>query len=501
LFGFSACLYALCAGGHFYSSDAQQKFMVLTALLEKGTVAIDSGWVEGRSGLRYAWFPLGASLTMLPGYLVGRLLAAGMVWLPPHEVERLVISFQNTVFTAALLALVYLVARLSGFRARAALGSSLALGFGTMLWPYAKTSWSEPPATLALFLGLIALWWANSHNRSARESTWALLVAGWMLGMAMLIRQELALVLVGAGAWLWATRCGRQAISWPAWLAFALPISLTIGLHATYEQARYGAWLALPNFHLAAPRVPGGQGVLHLLENLYRFVLSPNQGLLVFSPAIALGVAGLGRWRRREPALAGLLAFSLLPLLGFYVIGWGPSSWSWGMRYTYVFLPFLMLPAAEVFEAPLRRWARVALGLGFVVQVLALPYDFVYLFQRELAATPGARIQVIMTEPGRGPLVLAVKALPELVTGSQSSWQPPRAGDPVIQALRQARAAMVPDFWWCLYRSIPLLRGILEGLAVMLALAVLGFGVRLAQAARADCGAGDASSTRPLAGV
>jgi hypothetical protein len=490
LFGFSACLYALCAGGHFYSSDAHQKFMVLTALLEEGTVAIDNGWVQGRSGLRYAWFPLGASLTMLPGYLVGRLLAAVLVWLPPHDVERLVVSFQNTVFTAALLALFYVVARHTGFRARAALGASLALGFGTMLWPYAKTSWSEPPATLALFVGLLALWWANSHNRSDRASTWALVLAGWMLGVAMLIRQELAVVILGACAWLWATRRVRRAFSWPAWLAFALPISLTIGLHVTYEQARYGAWLALPNYHLATPRVPQGQGTLHWLENLYRFVLSPNQGLLVFSPAIALGVAGLSRWRRREPELAMLLAFSLLPLMGFYVVGWGPSSWSWGMRYAYVFLPFLMLPAAEVFEASLRQWARLALGLGFVVQLLALPYDFVYLFQRELAATPGARIQVITTEPGRGPLVLAVKALPELIAGSQSSWQPPRAGEPVIQALRQARAAMVPDFWWCLYRSTPISRGVLDGLAFLLALAVVGFGVRLARTARADRRAG-----------
>ncbi|MEB3224151.1 MAG: hypothetical protein VKS61_18915 [Candidatus Sericytochromatia bacterium] len=497
LFGLAICIYVLSAGGHFYSSDAHQKFLVVTAMLEDGIAAIDGGWVQGRHGMRYAWFPLGASLIMLPGYVVGRMLAAALPWLPAHDVERLVISFQNAATTAALLVGVFLVARLLGHRPRAALGAALALGFATMAWPYAKSAWSEPPATLALFLGLICLWWASRPERPDREALRGLAAGGAILGLAILIRQELALVLAGATAWLWVVRDSRRPLSGQALLAFATPILASFALHMAYEYARYGTWLALPNYRLPV----SGAAAFGPPEKAYRFLVSPNQGLLVFSPAALLGLAGLRRWCGRAPALAGLLAASLLPLLGFYVFGWGPSSWSWGMRYAYVFLPFLMLPAAEVFERPLRWWMRVTLAAGLAVQLLALPYDFVYLFQRELAATPGARIQVITTDPARGPLVLAYKALPELLAGTRSSWRPPRADEPITQALRQARADMVPDFWWCLYRRAPIAPSLLNGLAAALALAALAFAFALARAAREAANAQGGPATGPPCGV
>ena len=146
LFVACTCLYALSAGGHLYAADDQQKFATLDALLTRGTFAIEEGWAQGVGGLRYSWFPLGAVLLMLPGWLLGHAAAWLVPALPAQEAARAAIAFQNAAISAALVALMFAAARMLGFSARRALLAAVALAVGTMAWPYAKTAWTEPAA-------------------------------------------------------------------------------------------------------------------------------------------------------------------------------------------------------------------------------------------------------------------------------------------------------------------------------------------------------------------
>jgi hypothetical protein len=95
----------------------------------------------------------------------------------------------------------------------------------------------------------------------------------------------------------------------------------------------------------------------------------------------------------------------------------------------------------------------------------------------------------------------AVKALPELVAGTHSSWRPPSADEPITQALRQARADMVPDFWWCLYRRAPIAPTLLTCLAAALAIAALAFAVGLARAVQEAAKAEGGEAAGPPVGV
>src|SRR5690606_35402546 len=138
-------------------------------------------------GREYAQYGVGNSLFAVPLYWVGAALArvispeAAERWLafrttllfPPDAepgpalVKRLVVSFQGSLVTAALCALVWLFARRIAQRVRrgsapaeptggAAAGrlspeaaawlTALAFGAGTLAWPHARTFFSEPLA-------------------------------------------------------------------------------------------------------------------------------------------------------------------------------------------------------------------------------------------------------------------------------------------------------------------------------------------------------------------
>jgi hypothetical protein len=442
-------LYLLTNGGHFYASDDVQKLAVLDALADRHTIAIPDGWVQGAGGLRYAWFPPGASLVMLPGWALGRLVAWLAPGLPATFVVRFCVAMQNAVVSAALVALVYLAARRLGARAGGALLAACSLGLGTMVWPYAKTAWSEPACALALYAGLAALWLARERPGRA----W---LAGAAFAAAVAIRQEFLIAAVGAMAW-WALQTrGRQL------LPLLAPLAL-VGLASLgYDALRYGTPFGFPSYRLPQKHVVMAEGrIWWSLRNAYQYTLSPNQGLPWYSPGVLAGCFGLWGLPR---GVAGLLVASLAPLALFYVAGWGFSSWAWGLRYSYVFLPALALPIA---------WAPVALGgaglvLGLAVQLLAIVVNPLELYERELARTPHLTIQQLVVQPAHAPLLLAWREAPGMLGRGAAllAGTPPPPG-------RQGRQGL-PDLWWILALAEPVPRALVLALAAALAAATLG---------------------------
>lgn len=458
LFASFFSLYLFTSSGHFSSSDDVQKLQVLDALFKHGTLAIPNGWVHGRSGLRYCWFPLGASLLMLPGYTLGQLALGCFPALPAEYVVRFFVTLENAVFSAALVALVALCARRAGRTWNASVFAASALGLATMVWPYAKTAWSEPGATLALFAGCCALLQA----RRSEGPAWGwFLAAGAGLGLAAFVRQEYALVPIAAFVWC----CLVERHAWRRWWPMLVPLAAVAGLHLWYNFARYGAALYFPNYQMpqTARLQEEGRFGFSLLRDSYQYLASPNQGIFWFSPALLLGVAGLRRFLAERRSDARLLAAILLPLFVFYVVGWGVSSWAWGLRYVYPFLPFLMLPAAWWWDASraTRLVCCVVLGLGLGVQLLGVVNDADDLYSRALAAQPGLTIQRVMTEPSKGPLVLALEATPGTLARGAAliAAAPSSTGD------YRARRVGLPDVWWILQLLSPVPR-LLTAIAV-----------------------------------
>ena len=150
---------------------------------------------------------------------------------------------------------------------------------------------------------------------------------------------------------------------------------------------------------------------------------------------------------QRSGGVKALGLAALLPLACFYVVGWGLSSWAWGLRYTYMFVPALTLPMAWVWPWPRRRAMAIAIaGLGLAVQLVAVVPNPLVLYERELAHHPGQRILQLMRNPMQAPLLLAWRADPALLSAGRAllleNKLPP--GD------RRERGSQLPDVWWCL---------------------------------------------------
>lgn len=462
-------LYLLTSGGHFYSSDDLQKLRLLDSLLREGDLTIDKGWVLGLGHQRYSWFPIGASLLMLPGYALGSLAVQLFPMLPQEYVVRFFVSLQNTAVSAALVTLVFGYLRFMGRGVRTSLGTALTLGLATLVWPYAKTSWSEPATVLLLFGGLFAMQLADQS--AGARGRW-LLGASAAFVAAASIRQEAVLVALGAMAW-WAWRHrGERDVLALGLAALGGALAAIVAISVWYNVARYGEGLNFANYRMPQAKLVMEEGRFGWsLKNLYQYTFSPNQGLLWFSPPVLLGLWGMRAFWLQHRPVAMLWLLTLLPLGGFYVYGWGLSSWAWGLRYAYVFLPFAILPMAWAYR-PTRAWVfggLVALGLG--AQGLGVLHDFNRLYEAELHAHRGDQlsIQRLMTTPAHAPLWLAIKATPATLANGLAALTTPSvpAGD--LDAYRDRRRNL-PDFWFVLQSLSPIPRGLTALAAGLLAL-------------------------------
>lgn len=472
-------LYVLTSGGHFYASDDVQKFKVLEAFRDSGTVAFREGWAPGRDGLRYSWFPAGGTLLMVPGFLMGQVLGAAFPAVTIEFASRFFITLQNAVFSAALVTLVFLYVRYLGHTRAAAGLSAAALGLGSMVWPYSKTAWSEPGTALFAFGGLFAL---QIASREEFRRLGPVLLAGLGLGAAYAVRQETALLAVGAGlviAWThraqWRTLLFRLPV-------FALPIAGAVGLNLAYNWMRYGNATQFANFQA----VPGGLdqpglGIIPWsLTNLYHYTLNPGDGLLWYSPPLILGLLAWGLFWREHPREAKLLT-PALGLLAFFLIAiWSLSDWAWGLRYSYVFLPFLAVPLAVLWDRGHRTLLWSFLAIGIAVQAIAVLHNFNHLYEAERRAHPTLGVQQMMREPAHAPVWQALKATPTTLQGAAAilTAPPPTGGTDVGQY--RERAQHVPDFWYFLLLTTPMSRApiALAFLAALAAFAAAAFQLR-----------------------
>lgn len=469
----AACIYLLMAPGHFSAADDEQKYLALEAMLRHGTVLFPTGWSPGVGG-NCSFYPLGGSVLMFPGALLGWLLAAWFPAVPSEYVARFFISLQNAFFTAALLGLTFAFARRLGLARKASLLGTFALGFGTMLAPYAKTSWSEPGSTFFVYLALLLLW---RLTNPFRFSAGLGLASGASLAFACLVRLELVLLVPGALLWLtWHFR--RQASDLiRLLLCLAAPMVLMLALTLTYNTMRFGSPWVFSNWQTVQSviEMPAGR-LVWALGNLWHYTFNLGDGMVWYSPALLLGLLGWRILMRRRPTLQGLLLLAFVPLFIFYVAAWGLSDWAWGLRYSYIFQPALMLGACALnWSSGLQRWLQGGiLSLAFLVQLFALPHNFGYLLERERAEHPGLSVQALMATPQHAPLWRAARDWGPTLEGGLELWRSPAPTVMPDLAVLRRRSQFVPDFWPFLLMLTPLPRSVILLPVVAIVLILLG---------------------------
>ena len=142
-------------------------------------------------------------------------------------------------------------------------------------------------------------------------------------------------------------------------VCFSSPFSLSYA-HQTLEVFEQGSRHGLLGITFPDPKA------------LFMLVFSPSRGLLMLSPFLLLGCAGLGTllrnaaWKKEAVVLAAAILGPLLINAGFY--GWH-GGWTYGPRYLVAGVPFLAVAAAPV----LGRVPFLFAGLAVVSVALYVP--------------------------------------------------------------------------------------------------------------------------------
>ena len=353
-------------------SDEQQMHGTAVAMAELGEIGIARGqvfMVHRPAGDAVSPYGMGTSL----------LLAVPALVAEPWE-RSFGGGSSQTLFVLVPLGLVLAGAWLAGLLARdlgggeaGAVVAALAASVASPLWGYTGTAYSEPLQAVA-FAGAVLL--ALRAGRALGQGTAGpgvdapALGAGFLAGCAVLAKSvnlvvvpflvaPLLIALLRSGS----TRARVRAF----------------GLAAGGAAVPAGLWLAFEIVRFGRPFTSyGGNGFTHpFLDGLWRLLVGPNEGLLLYFPPLL--AAGAGLWllardpERRPAALA--LGGPFLVLLAVSSAWW---SWDgvggWGPRFLVPALP-LLAAAAGVATSTFPRGraaAKVLLGLGVVVNLLGV---------------------------------------------------------------------------------------------------------------------------------
>jgi hypothetical protein len=246
---------------------------------------------------------------------------------------------------------------------RSALPAVLAACLGSDLWTVAsQAAWQHGPAAISLVTVIVLLLPQPIYRR---RLTLAGLATAWLVA-CRLMDITFAVAIVGWLGWN-----NRRALLW------FLPAPILVGLALLgYNYWFFGsivggqAWLEQrhPVFH-------GVTGVwsTNFLHGLCGTLFSPNRGLLVFSPWVAVALATLAvpavRHELAAHSLICVLLASLAPyllMLSKYSVWWGGHCF--GPRYWTDAIPLFAILFAFGLEGTL-RWSR-ALGAISVITVV-----------------------------------------------------------------------------------------------------------------------------------
>jgi hypothetical protein len=347
---------------HFYETTVRTSGFHETFLEDKWTDA----------GRRINFAPIGSAVAWAPFYAVGHLIALAS-GAPADGYSRpyvIAVTYGSALYGVAAVLLAAAIARRVVGRG---LGASLLVAAGTPLVFYVYVAPPFAHATSAFGVSLFLwLWLRARENWTVRNALWLGLAGGFM---AMVREQDAAFAIGPAIDFVrWAWRSGGVAAVGPA-RSLAIAITGVVSFLV--------AWMPQLVAYLSLNGRPGPSSYAtrkmtwtspHALDVL----VSPEHGLLAWTPLAVLALAGLvllalGRVarERRDAAWIGALALVMFALQ-IYLSG-AVDSWTvagaFGQRRFVATSCLLTLGLAALMSAARTRSARVLLAVAVVLCV------------------------------------------------------------------------------------------------------------------------------------
>lgn len=453
MFLFALAVYLATAGGSM-ATDIMS-YEVTKGIAEHGTVAMSYNVFNmdahrGIDGRYYAPYGIGHAVFSIPFYSLGRLAErwTGLAVGKSEALPKAGFVIGSAVAAALAVWVAFLFAWRLSTSLRAAVKTALALGFATLLWPYAKFGFNAPLATLCVLVGTYGTWAGARLDRPA-----LVILGGIGLGGALLVKLELALLCVPVGLWLVAESRGNWPLIIRRGLLAGLPVAAAVLVTLYYNAVRFGN--PLDTGYLRDETL----GIGPAWTGLGGLLASPGRSVFVYSPIVLAGTAALFELRRHDPRTALLFAGEFLVALLFYA---SLSNWdaerSYGPRYLLPVVPLLVLPLAGWFAAGesaagtsgRTRVLTALLVLSVLVQVPAVLVDF-----SKVGFTSATRSRTWeerrwtweasgLNLNTRASQAAIPENLKRLVTGERPPLKPARAGARDFTD----QFAFSLDFWW-----------------------------------------------------
>jgi len=349
LFAACWCVLLLIHHGGLSGLDGETFYQVAKSAVDQHRLDVGAGFnsTTGVGGLQYAKSSIGMPLLAAVVYAI----STPVEWVAPSRGDYIrtgMVGASMTLITAALVVVVYWLARHLRSSSGAALIVAIGTVAGTFLLPYNKEFFAEP-------LSALGVAFAIGCALSGRP-----VGAGVGLTLAMLARAQTVLVLAPL-MWVVVRRSGVRGA-----LATMGPIVVGATMTMAYNVARYGSPLdfGYPNEGFTMPFLSGA----HML------LLEPSKSVILFAPVTVLLPFALVRlWHRNRQA--AVLVSSTAAITFVVAALWhNPNGgWCWGPRLLIPAIPSTLAALGPWMDTPLRRMLAVGLfALGFAVSAPAV---------------------------------------------------------------------------------------------------------------------------------
>jgi len=458
IFTFFFAAYALTLEGLPTGGDAWGMFLVTDSIVNDGDVFLSASdrvvLRAGRDGKWVSKYGIGQSLAEIPAYLAGSLASKSA-----HGPYRTALLYFITSFTSVLVSsgtcvLFYLTCVQIGWSRRVSLVLTVAVGFGSLIWPYSKTLFSEPLQAFSLPASFYMLMkWRDTGG------AWRAAAAGFFLGLTAATKPFLVLCtpplivyfLCGLGLRRRGKAQFRDALLF--FCAFAFWIAVVI----CYNWLRFGNPLELG--YLGGTDRDGVHGFnTPLLVGLHGLLFSSGKGLIFFMPATVLLIFAWRPFARRRPAEAWTIAaVSVLMLVSYSKWNAWHGDYSWGPRFLLPAVPLLLLPIGVLFRRFANKAAVISVFcISVFVQVLGVSVNH----SEFILAANGSAPYNVFFHPGRIELrdnLLATHYIPEYSQIAGHYWMLKHIASRGSTPLKESESRMQKDFPWrgIARRSVP----------------------------------------------
>jgi Glycosyl transferase family 2 len=362
-------VYTIAGPGRIDMIDGQYRFEVAHNILASGSTEIYDKALPAMpataDGRHYSPYSLSSSLVSVPLVWLARATGDSL------EREHFLFSLTSGLFgaaTAALLLLFYLALRVSP---RRAVMWTLVFAFATSMLPASTTVFDQANQGFFLLAACFLLFGAVR-----RDSLGLAAAAGLMMAVVVNLKEVYA-ALVPAVAVIAVAEPGVDAaLRRRSFIRAGTFVAVTVAgvlVVAGLNYLRFRGPLSSLAFADTGLSLVGNP-----LLGLAGLLISPGKGVVAYSAATVLGVWGLRRLLGRELRLAqGVIAASVIHLLGMSMLTFFAGDWCWGPRYLVPITPLVALgfPLVDSSTRSRRRWLSAIVGLSLAVQLAGISID------------------------------------------------------------------------------------------------------------------------------